>query len=363
MNFPQLFKTSLFLLFPVLLFGNGDLQKVKHTKEKTIKKEFSVSSDATLEINNSYGNLNIVTWNENRIVIEVHITVSSGNEEAAQKKLHNIGVQFQASRNRVSANTLFDKNNDRSWWDKFFDNNSVNMQIDYLVKMPITNDVDLNNDYGSINLGKLQGRAVINCDYGKIVTEELMADNNSLTFDYSDGCYFEYIKSGTINADYSGFTVAKAEDLNITADYTNSHVKIAEDVVFDCDYGSMEINQANNIKGNGDYLTMRVGDVHKNIKLEADYGSIHIDRMMKNAGDVLISTDYTGIEIGLQPGYSFEFSIDLEYASLETPDGFDFSREIRDSSESLYEGFFGNSNTGNSVTIESDYGNVEFYMN
>ena len=59
-------------------------------------------------------------------------------------------------------------------------------------------------------LGKLKGRAELSCDYGKITTKELLADNNDISFDYSNNCYFEYIKGGKINADYSGFTVSKA---------------------------------------------------------------------------------------------------------------------------------------------------------
>ena len=151
------------------------------------------------------------------------------------------------------------------------------MEINYTVKLPITNSVNLNNDYGSINLDKLEGKATINCDYGKITTKELMAENNMISFDYTSNSYFEYINSGKINADYSGFTVGKTKKLDINADYTKSIIEVAEDVTFNCDYGSINVNKANNITGKGDYLTMRLGDVYKNVIIEADYGSLKID--------------------------------------------------------------------------------------
>ena len=63
-----------FLFIPALVLGNnGNDWKGKHTKEKKIKEEFNVNSGATLEIDNSYGNIDITTWNENRIVIDVHL--------------------------------------------------------------------------------------------------------------------------------------------------------------------------------------------------------------------------------------------------------------------------------------------------
>jgi len=349
-----------FLLIPAIVFaGNGNNWKGKHTKEKKINKEYTVNPDATLKVDNSYGNIDIVTWSENRIVIEVTITTNGNDEEKVQKKLDGIDVEFSASSNMVSAKTKFEKN--KSWWN--WGKSNVNMKINYVIKMPVTNNVDLNNDYGSINLDKLEGRASIDCDYGKITTKELMADNNSINFDYSKNSYFEYIKSGKINADYSGFTVGKTNDLDINADYTKSVVEIAEDVSYNCDYGSLTINKVNNVKGDGDYLTLRLGDVYKNVTINADYGSFKVDNMTVNAGNIDIESDYMKITIGYSQGYSFDFDIDLSYGSLRDTEGFDFSKQIEKSSSKYYSGHYGNSNSKNTIKINSDYGSVTFKKN
>mgnify|MGYP003655960268 FL=1 len=63
----------LLLAFTTVANANDTDFNGKHTREKTIKKEFNVNANALLKINNSYGNLNITSWNENRVVIEVHI--------------------------------------------------------------------------------------------------------------------------------------------------------------------------------------------------------------------------------------------------------------------------------------------------
>ena len=158
-----------FLLIPALVLGNnGNDWKGRHTKEKKINKEFTVNSDATLKIDNSYGNIDIVTWDENRIVIEVTITTNGNNLDKVLKKLDGINVDFSSSSNFVSAKTRFNKS--RSWWN--WGNSNVNMKINYVIKMPITNNVDLDNNYGSINLDKLEGHATIECDYGEITTKE-----------------------------------------------------------------------------------------------------------------------------------------------------------------------------------------------
>lgn len=347
------------LIAPLLSFA-ATVKKDKHEKEKTIKKEFTVNSNALVEIDNSYGNLDIVTWNENRVVFEITIKTSGGNAEKVAEKLDDITVEFNASSGKVSAHTKFNKNKSSSWWN-WGKNNTVNMQVNYIVKMPMSNSVHLSNDYGSINLGKLEGKATINCDYGKIITEALMADGNVLNFDYTQNCSFGYINSATINADYSGYTVEKAKSLNISADYTQSKIEIVEDIKFNCDYGGITIEKANVIRGDGNYLTTKIGEVYESVSLEADYGSIRLDRVNINTKTLNIQSDYTGIKIGLDNSYSFDFEIALDYASLNGSDGFEFTKKHTESGSKYYTGYKGNTSSGNLVKIDSDYGSVTFF--
>ncbi len=179
----------------------------------------------------------------------------------------------------------------------------------------------------------------------------------------TQNCNYEYIKSGKINADYSGFTVAKTNNLSIVADYTKSTIEIAEDITYNCDYGSITVEKVNSIAGNGDYLTTRIGDVYKDVSLKADYGSIKIDKMAANAGHISIESDYVGINIGYDSGYHFNFDIDLEYASLRDHDGLEFNKKRVESSSKYYSGYRGNSNSGNTIKITSDYGSISLKQN
>ncbi|WP_397362906.1 hypothetical protein [Olleya sp. R77988] len=355
----QLYKLAFCLLLPLIAFSNTGDMDGKHTKKKTITKAFTVNSNATLKIANKYGNLDIVTWTGNTIEFEITITTNGNDAEEVQKKLDDIDVEFSATSSLVSAETIIGKKKKNSWW-SWSNNNNVNMKINYVVKMPITNNVNLNNDYGSINLDTLEGHCEINCDYGKITTKELLGDNTNLNFDYSNNCYFEYIKNGKINADYSGFTVAKTKTLGIIADYTKSLVEIAENIEYNCDYGSLRVNKLNNINGNGDYLTVVLGDVYKNVNINADYGSIKIGKMTKNAENITIDSDYVGTKIGIDPEYAFDFEIDLEYGSLKGDNNFEMETKKVQHSDKYYSGYHYKKNSGNLIKINSEYGSVTF---
>jgi hypothetical protein len=341
------------------VLANHDKLNGKHTKEKTIKKEFNVNADALLKVNNSYGNLNITSWNENRVVIEVHIKTNGNNLEKVQRKLDDITVEFEANNSMVYAKTQF---NDRksSWGWNWGNNNNVNMQINYTIKIPVKNSVNLDNDYGNIILDRIDGHAKINCDYGRLEIGELRGRNNQLNFDYTSNSTIEYMNSGEIRADYSGFTIEKAGDLDVNADYTNVNIETMGNLDYNSDYGKMEVGEVKSVNGNGDYITVKLGTVRGNVDITSDYGSIRIDELAEDAGDVSIRTDYTGVKIGYNSQYHFDFDINTSYAGVSGKDDFEINVSIEKSSNKQYQGFYGSKGSGNMVTLNSDYGGISF---
>jgi len=348
------------LITPLISVSNNDIPRGKYTKEKTIKKEYNVNSDALLKISNSYGSLNISSWNQDRVTIEVHIKTTGDNEEKVQRKLDGIAVDFEANSNMVSATTIFNKDKN-SWGWNWGNSNNVNMQVNYTVKVPIKNSVNLSNDYGSIILDRIDGHAKINCDYGRLEIGELHGRSNQLSFDYTSKSTIGYINSGKINADYSGFTIEKAGDLDIVADYTNATVQTMKNLTYVCDYGNLEIGEAKNVQGNGDYIKVKLGVIHGNVDIKSSYGSVRIDMMAPDAKNLQISTDYTGIKIGYSPEYHFDFEIETEYAGVSGKEDFEINISREKSNANYYKGYQGSQNSGNLMSINSEYGGISFH--
>ncbi|MCB0374875.1 MAG: hypothetical protein KDD04_03055, partial [Sinomicrobium sp.] len=236
-------------------------------------------------------------------------------------------------------------------------NNNVSMEINYTIKLPVTNSVDLSNDYGGINLDNLDGHAKISCDYGHIDIGRLNADDNYLNFDYTKNSTIAYVKSAKISADYSGYEIAEAGSLIINADYTNSKVNKANAIRYSCDYGSITADNVRHIKGSGDYVSTTVGTVHGDVDITADYGSVKIAEMAEDAGNINIRSDYAGIKIGYNSGYHFDFEFNLEYASLKGENGLEFNIEREVSNKKYYKGHYGSPGK-NTVSVTSEYGGL-----
>lgn len=348
----------MFMVWPLLSMAHPINGKWDFEKTKTIKKEFDVNADALLSIKNKYGNVDVVSWDQNRVEIEVTITVSGNNESKVIDRLSKIDVNFENSRSAVSAKTSIE-NSSKGWYNS---NNKMNYQIDYKVKVPVTNSVDLSNDYGTITLNEIKGKAEINCDYGKILIGNLFHENNSINIDYTSDSEIELVNGGTINADYSKFRIEKAKNIDLNADYTDSKFGHMEDLNFACDYGKLEVERANNIDGNGDYLTIRIGTVYKNLSIDADYGGIKVDKLMKGFENVRIHSDYAGIKIGMDNDISFNFIGKSSYGGFDIEgENVTYLKKVVKSNSKYYEGFVKQENSGAKIDISSEYGSVKLY--
>ena len=349
------------LLFIPIALNATEINKLKHEKSKSIKKEYKVSSHALLKIDNRYGNVDVTSWESNRVVIEVKITVSGNDEDKVLKRLDMIEVEFDANSNEVSAKTVIQKKSSGwswSWWR----NNNVNYQIDYKIKVPIENSINLKNDYGNISLNEINGDAKINCDYGKIIIGELHSDNNEINIDYTNDSSIGLMNGGSINADYSKFTIEEAGDIRLNADYTTSVFENVKNLNYNCDYGSLRVDKASSVVGNGDYLSVKLGTISEEVKMEADYGSVRIEKLLDGFAYVSINSDYAGVKIGIPKNSKFNFELQLGYAGFKRDDNLlNFTKQIVKNSSKYYEGFVNGQNSSSFIKINSEYGGVTFF--
>ncbi|SDR73200.1 hypothetical protein [Gramella sp. MAR_2010_147] len=334
--------------------------KGKHTKEKKIKKEFNVSANSNLSIDNAYGNVDITTWDENRVVIEVIIKTNGNDKDKVEEKLEEINVDFDQSSSGVSAKTKFSKE-EKSWWKSLtggFDN--VNMEVNYIIRAPIKNNLDIDNDYGGIYIDKTTGNAKISCDYGKMDIGELRGRSNYLNFDYTRSSHIGYVTNAEINADYSDYEIEEAEQLIISADYSKSKIGKVSKMTFNCDYGSIEIDKVKVLEGNGDYLTTKINRVFSALDVNLNYGSLSVEKLIKGIRKVEIHTDYAGVKIGYDREMSFQFDVRTSYGGINGLDELEVEKRDQKNSSNSVSGYYGSQNSDSQINISTSYGSVNF---
>ncbi len=143
------------LSVPVLSFaGNGDDVE----KKKTISKSYTVTSGDKLNIENSFGNVVIHTWDKNEIKVDVEVAVNASTEEKAQRMLDQIevtenreggNINFKTDVNDIHDNDHRNKDRDREDKRTFY--------IDYVVYMPKVNPLKIENSFGKTTVPDFSG--------------------------------------------------------------------------------------------------------------------------------------------------------------------------------------------------------------
>lgn len=345
----KLYKTIfLFFLFPWLCLAN---EGIIISKQKNIKKAFIVNADAGIDITNSYGTVFVTTWNEDKIELDILIKVTGDSENWVNQRLNDITVDINALKSLVTAKTQIQNNNYRSKGR----NNSF--EINYIIKIPKNGSVILDNKYGNITTSDLYAPTTITCKYGKINLGKLNHPRNTITIEYCSNSTIGFMKNGLVTARYSGLTIDELSKIELLSDYTDTSIGDANDIKYTSKYGTVKIKETNTLEGIGNYLTIKVGTVNQQLKLNTKFSSIDIGLLQPNVQSVWINAGYTGVKVGFNPNFVFDFEVSLRYADFKYDSELEFSTKAETNYSKSYNGFY-KKRGANSLVINSEYGNV-----
>jgi len=334
------------LLLPFGMWANDN---GKFKKEKTIRKAYNVSGNVLMDIGHKYGMITVTTWDQNRAEIDVLVRVTGNNEKEVNERFDKIGVDFKTGNNSVIA---------RSSMGGYACNQNITTQVNFIVKMPKSGRVKLDNEYGHIRLSEVDGPSTITCRYGQINVDALNNTTNTVKIEYSGGCRIGYMKGGSLTAQYSDIMLANSEKVTVTGEYSNVKMKNVDDMKYKCSYGEINVENADIVTGRGDYATSRFTVIKKLANLTADYGHINIGNVERTVKNIAITSTYTSVNIGYDEDYPFDFEVYLKYNGLQAQ-GLKYTTSIEKNENSYYKGY--NKNSGiNKIFIKSEYAPVKF---
>lgn len=345
----------LVLLILIPIFGYSIENDFNYSKQKNINKAYYVNPDALLSIDNSYGNILVTTWNEDKIELDISIKVSGDNENWVNQRINDINIDIIALKGMISAKTILGNSNYKSQGK----NNSF--EINYTLKIPKNGSIKLNNKYGNISTSDLFAATDIKCKYGKITLGKLFS-NSSIQTEYCSNSSITFLKNGTINAKYSNLKIAEVDKLDLISDYTDVEIVESDAIKYNSKYGKIKIKNVKTLDASGNYLTIRIGEIYDYLKLNTKYSSLNIETINAKANMVNIVSGYTAINIGYDNNFTFDFTIVLKYADFNYGTDLELNSKEEASNSKKYSGFYKKKGINN-LTIISDYGNVTLTNN
>ena len=295
-------------------------------KIKTISKSYTVSATEKLRIENSFGDVIINTWDKSEFKIDIEMYAKATSDEKAQYILDHIKVTDSRSDNVVHFKTDIhinggNHNGDDNDDDGDDDNDNKNhhrhnggnqqFHVNYVVYMPATNPLTLENSFGKTTVPDFKGLANLTSKFGSLTAGNLdnvesiavefgKADigdvhNGKLTFKFDDRTQIGKL-SGTVklNVEFSGhvqFNVSNnIEELNLNESYSSIRLIVQKELsasfAVHTSFGSFHNGTDFNISAekddddNGPHFdkdyTGTLGNGKAKIKIKSSFGDVRL---------------------------------------------------------------------------------------
>ncbi|MBU9935218.1 MAG: hypothetical protein KTQ13_01095, partial [Ferruginibacter sp.] len=262
---------------------NENKKKYEFVKKKSVNRSYNVSASDKLNIQNSFGSVDVRTWDRNEIKVDVDVEVSANTEALAQKMLDRISVTDSKSGKDISFKTdMKDVNNSKG--------EKSTMQINYTISMPAGNPLNIKNDFGSTTVPDFRGEVDLTSKFGSLTTGTLSNIKN-------------------INVEFGKANLANITSAPVTIKFSKAVIsKLSGSVKLNLEFcSSVRLNLDNNLSSldlKTSYSTVNlkpIGDLPASYNISTSFGSF------KNTSGVKFSSDEDG-DKERGPKFDYEYS-------------------------------------------------------
>jgi hypothetical protein len=362
--------------------GQGVCQTQKHADPdkaeytRTISREFQTTSDGTVALYNKYGKVDVRTWSENKVKVDVTILVVARDQSEADRTFNRINVNFMSSYGYVKAETMI-SNLTNGWsWDVLWGNDNrcaQDYKINYQVYMPPGNSIDLKNSYGDSYLASFSGKLNADIKYGDIKSAD-MSNDVDLILAYGDGNFrsmgdlradlsygklnIEYAKNAQTDTKYSEFKLHNCADLRMKSMYDDLEIHSAKTMKIQTKYSELELGKIGNLYLTAQYTDTNVDYIAESLDADINYG----DLVVASLGDRFQVVNFFGnyADLKLVPtssSQSYSFDLQGNYGDLRYPRASLISTENTWNTGRKVSGKV-NGGGGGKIVVKVNYGDV-----
>lgn len=352
----------------ILALANGPMQEFT----RTINREFGTSGEGTTALYNKYGNVNVKTWQNNSVKIDITIVVNAKSQREADESFKNINVNFINTWGYVKAETMVAEGANYgvgNWWP--VKTCGDDFKINYEVWMPITNQLDLKNKYGNAWVAALKGKLIAEIKYGELRTENIsndvdlnlgygktwIAHVNNL---YGQSSYSELniteARDIQLDTKYSETKVDKANNLRITSKYDDFVFGNVEELRLQTKYANLKTNSVRTAFITAQYSDMDFANVREGMDADMCYGTLDIDALSRNFVNVNVVGKYTGVVVAVERGAAYRFDAEVNFADAHVPNAAMVKNRSDSGDRETVQGYLGNEGAKGMVKARLTYG-------
>lgn len=354
------FYRHIFLLLLLCSINNISAQEKVNKK---IKKTYPLTNAGELHLENKYGNITIVGWEEKTIQINVEIQVTKKKKEDADELLNRIDMEVNNTEDFIKISSIIKDGNNSilsRLFDKAnpFDFDKSNIQIDYSVYLPSNAEINITNKFGDIIISSWNGKLKANLQHGDMW---LNKDLNNANIEMKFGkLKTKSITYGNIRFKNGEINIEKSEDLKISSSGAVIEIEDVESLEVHSSKDQITIDEIGNIQGELMFSNININTVHDSIYLTMEVADLWVSKIEKTNANVTINQESSELNINIS-GLTIDFEASLEQGLLRIPKSFtniktnviDKRKRIRDITA-----FYGNNNVAGKFKITGKKGAI-----
>ncbi len=345
----------------IITFSDGNISFDyvfdKYKFESKFKKSLSIDANSDkLVVSNNNGDVKVVKGEGKKIEVEADITVRNNDEEYASGIADTL-IDVAKEKNIQISSTV----------QKNFDKAKIgSITIDYLIKVPDTVNVEVDNEFGDVILNGIALSGNVRNQNGDVTVETL---GGTLMVDSSFGDVYArdvkgiveiYSKNGKVVANSiwnslkveNEFGDIEANDIKGTATISNVNGSIQGgriggdliivskfgDVIFSEVSGNVDVGQKNgsvdmsgvgeNVKVTNEFGDIKITNASKGINLTANSGEVTLETDKIIEQDVNIENKFGDINLKLPDMQNGYFDANTNMGSIETDFGFNVNKDV-----------------------------------
>ncbi len=306
-----LFKPTRLLILAALMLGTT-VQAQSHTDKRSVSRSFSASHETTLEVQNKYGKIQVVTWEKDSVSIEVDINLTESKPSKLRKLKDDVRIDFTGTKTYIIAKTMIESEKGRIASELKSIGNTIagtnkRMEINYMVYVPEYMDVVLNNKFGDIYMDDLGGQVDIELSNGVLKANRL--DGNSVIKLGFANAMIKSLGSATMKLSYSDMVLEEVSQLDLESKSSKLNVDSVNVLKINSRRDKLFFKHVEYFYGKGNFSQVWVYDFLRESDVYMKYGELTIEHVVPEFSKIFIESDYTDITLFFDRETSLAFDI------------------------------------------------------
>ncbi|MEM7486555.1 MAG: hypothetical protein AAF348_15210 [Bacteroidota bacterium] len=309
--------TLLLCLFTLVALAQSE-------QTKKWEKNYDLSANGKVHIENKYGNVIVNGWNKNQLKISISIKVKHRKEENAKKLLDRIQpeVTFAGDFIKITSEIV-----DRSssvftrYFNKAnpFDFDKSNVQINYEIYLPVHSELTITNKFGDIVTSGWQGDFEAEVQHGDIwLNDDVSTAKIDMKFGKLNGYNIGY---GNIKMSNGSMDIESAEKLKIIS--SGSDIKLNEVSRLELYSSKDEVSllDIGRLRGDFKFSNVDISSVKSEMFLTLRIAEVEVRKVLDSNAAINIVQESSEVTMDVS-GMAFNFEATLEQGLLRVPKSF-----------------------------------------